>query len=481
MALRLDPARMLKGACGLTIGLALLTFVGLAVTRIATEFGVYDLTRDAGFADHHLPPPDPRSEAEMEALRRFPPGAIALQPLIDATPEGGTLKLGAKIYAAPGIIRRPMRIEGATGAIIDGGGIGSILTVEADDVVVTGLTLRNSGDRHETTDSAVRLRGKHGSFRDNVIENCLFGFELKQADRNIIRRNRIGSKDLPEALRGDAIRVWYSNGNRIEDNDVAHSRDLVIWYAKDNILARNRIKDSRYGIHLMYAHANRLEDNSFLANTVGIFLMYANDNTVVRNTVNYSQGPSGIGIGFKESSGTRVEHNDFFGNARGIFMDASPYDPDSINTFRANRIGYNGVAVAFHSDWEGNRFEDNAFLGNHASVTVYGKGGAARNLWKGNHWDAYEGFDRNRDGIGDTPFEVWSWADRLWMDVPDAQFFRASPSLEMLDFIERLGAFSQPRMILRDEAPRLDPPPGVGVPARAGGSASGKNTPEKSS
>lgn len=476
MARRLAPLRVVKGAAGLVVGLAFLAFVGLAVTRVAQHFGVYDLSRDAGFADHHLPPPDPRSEAEMEALRRFPPNAVALQPLIDATPQGETLTLEAKVYAAPGLIRKPMRIEGAPGATVDGGGIGSILTVEADDVVITGLTLRNSGERHETTDSAVRLRGKHGSFRDNVIEDCLFGFELKQADRNIIRRNRIGSKDLPEALRGDAVRVWYSNGNRIEDNDIQRSRDLVIWYAKDNTLARNRIRGSRYGIHLMYAHANTIEANSFLANTVGIFLMYANDNRVLGNTVNYSQGPSGIGIGFKESSGTLVENNDLFGNARGIFMDASPYDPESHNTFRANRIGYNGVAVAFHSDWEGNSFTGNAFLGNHASVTVLGKGGATRNRWQANHWDSYEGFDRNRDGHGDTPFEVWSWADRLWMDVPDVQFFRASPSLEMLDFIERLGAFSQPRMILRDEEPLLAPPAGVGVPKMPKMSALEKNS-----
>ena len=467
MVARLSVRPVLRRLSGLTAGALLLGFVGYAVVRVATQLGVYDLTRDAGFADHHLPPPDPRSEAEMEALRRFPAGAVALQPLIDATPAGGTLTLEARVYGAPGVIDRPMRIAGVAGSVVDGGGVGSILTVNADDVSITGLTLRNSGDRHETTDSAVRLRGRHGSFKDNVIENCLFGFELKQADRNIIRRNRIGSKDLPEALRGDAVRVWYSSGNRIEDNDIARSRDLVVWYAKENVIAGNRIRDSRYGIHLMYAHANTLERNSFLANTVGVFLMYANDNVVTGNTVNYSQGPSGIGIGFKESSGTVVENNDIYGNARGIFMDASPYDPESHNTFRRNRIGYNGVAVAFHSDWTGNRFEANAFTGNHAQVIVLGKGGAQRNGWRGNAWDAYEGFDRNRDGVGDTPFEVWSWTDRLWMDVPDAAFFRASPSLEMIDFIERLGAFAQPRLILRDEAPLVDPPPRAGAQTSA--------------
>lgn len=444
-----------KGLVATGIALAVVGLIGTAIVRLAEGWGVADLTRDAGFADHHPPAPDPRSEAELESQRRFPAGAVPIQPLIDATPSGATLTLAPGLYAAPANIARPMRIDGAGAAILDGGGIGSIATITADDVTVTGLTFRNSGDRHETTDSAVRLRGRHAILKDNVIADCLFGFELKQSDGNVIRRNRIGSKDMPEALRGDAIRVWYSNGNRIEDNEIVHVRDTVVWYSTGNIITGNRILDSRYGIHLMYAHDNRLEGNSFLSNTVGIFLMYANDNRLIDNVIHYSQGPSGIGIGFKESSNTLVEHNDLFANARGIFMDASPYDPEGFNTFHANRIAYNGTAVAFHSDWTGNSFEGNAFVGNHSEVTVGGTGSADRNLWRANAWDDYEGFDRNHDGVGDTAFEIWSWADRLWMDVPDAQFFRTSPSLELIDFIERLGSLTDPRLILRDREPQL--------------------------
>lgn len=463
MAAPRDLLRWTKGVFGFGLTLAVVGFVVVGAVRWAEMAGVEDLTRDAGFADHHPPAPDPRSEDEMEVLRRFPAGAVALQPLIDATPTGGTLVLEAKIYAAPGKIARPMRLQGVPGTVVDGGGIGSILTVLADDVVVTGLTLRNSGERHETTDSAVRLRGRNAIVKDNIIEDCLFGVELKQSDGNIIRRNRIGSKDFPQALRGDSIRVWYSNGNRIEDNDITGVRDTVVWYSRGNSITGNRILDSRYGIHLMYAHENKLEKNSFLSNTVGIFLMYANDNDVVDNVIHYSQGPAGIGIGFKESSNTRVEHNDLFANARGVFMDASPYDPEGFNTFVDNRIAYNGTAVFFHSDWEGNSFERNAFLGNHAAVTVGAGGGAMRNRWNSNLWDDFEGFDRDRNGVGDTPYEAWSWADRLWQDVPDAQFFRSTPSLELVDFVERLGSLVEPRLILRDPTPRLDLPEGVGA------------------
>mgnify|MGYP000896389900 CR=1 FL=1 len=459
--------RWAKGGGLLLGGAAVVGLVAFAFGRLATTFGVYDLTRDAGFADHHPPPPDPRSEEEMESLRRFPPGAVALQPLIDATPTGGVLHLKPAIYAAPGIVRRAMRIEGEPGVVVDGGGVGSIITAEADDVQVIGLTLRNSGERHESTDSAFRLRSKRSIFRDNVIEDCLFGFDLKQADMNIIRRNKISSKHLPEALRGDSIRVWYSNGNRIEDNEIAGVRDTVVWYSKENVIAGNRILDSRYGVHFMYSHRNHIASNKFSSNTVGIFMMYANDNTIVDNVVRNGQGPSGIGIGFKESSRVRVEHNDIYANARGIYLDASPDDPDGPNRFVGNRFAYNGVAIAFHSTGEGSAFEENSFVGNHTAVTVSGGGAAGRNRWSGNFWDAYDGFDRKGDGVGATPYRVWSWADRLWMDVQDAQFFRAAPSLELIDLVERLGSLTEPRLLLSDPAPRTAPAPDAGARSAA--------------
>ena len=43
------------------------------------------------------------------------------------------------------------------------------------------------------------------------------------------------------------------------------------------------------------------------------------------------------------------------------------------------------------------------------------------------------------------------------METPAAAFFRNSPVLELLDFLERLAPFSMPSLILRDPAPRMVP------------------------
>ena len=50
-----------------------------------------------------------------------------------------------------------------------------------------------------------------------------------------------------------------------------------------------------------------------------------------------------------------------------------------------------------------------------------------------------------------------AYADRIWLETPAARFFRNSPVLELLDFLERLAPFSAPALILRDSAPRMKP------------------------
>jgi nitrous oxidase accessory protein len=41
------------------------------------------------------------------------------------------------------------------------------------------------------------------------------------------------------------------------------------------------------------------------------------------------------------------------------------------------------------------------------------------------------------------------------MDVPPARFFKGTPMLEVLDFLERLAPFTSPDLLLRDEQPLM--------------------------
>lgn len=381
---------------------------------------------------------------------------VPLQPLVDATPPGGTLVPPPGRYAGPVVLRHPIVLDGKGQVSIDAGGSGSVVRILTEHAVVRGLHLQGSGANPDHLDAGVQVRGSHNRIEDNVIEDCLFGVDLKQVDDNLIRGNRIRSKPFSLGERGDGIRLWYSNHNRILDNRVSRVRDLVVWYSLSNVFERNHVEDSRYGLHFMYAHHNQVRENVFTHDRVGIFLMYSDGLVVSGNRIVGASGPTGLGIGVKESSSITASGNAIAYCARGIYLDVSPYDPETTNTFSGNRIAYNGMGIVFHNDWHGNVFVGNALEGNFAQVTVDDDSSANRNRWRGNYWSDYRGFDRNRDEQGDAPYELYDYADKIWIELPEAAFFRGSPVLELIDFLDHLAPFSEPTLVLRDPSPRMN-------------------------
>ncbi len=382
----------------------------------------------------------------------YPP----LQPLIDAAEPDAVLVPKPGIYAGPVTLEKPLTLDGQGKVVIDAGGRGSVVYLDTDGATLKNLRLTNSGDSHNDIDAGVQVRGNFNVIKDNVIDNCLFGIDIQQSEFNVVRRNRISSKPVDLGVRGDAVRLWYSFNNKITDNVIRDSRDTVVWYSRDNVIARNDARRGRYSLHFMYSQYNKVEGNHYQDNSVGIFMMYSDGVEVRDNYVAHATGATGVGIGFKETSDVVVSGNRVLHCAVGLDLDVSPYQPDTTNRITDNLIAYNGIGVQFLNDWQGNLFERNRFKGNLTPVAVSGGKTAERNLWKGNFWDDYQGFDLDNDGIGDTPFEYYSYADRIWMDVPAARFFKSSPMLEVLDFLERLAPFTDPDRVLRDERPLMD-------------------------
>lgn len=382
-------------------------------------------------------------------------GLKPFQALVDAAAPGATLRPAPGDYAGPVTIDKPLTIEGE-GVTIDAGDRGTVMLVHAEGVTLRGLHLTGSGDSHDTDDSCLDVRGSRNVFENLAIDNCLFGIDLKQSNRNVLRGNRITSKPRDLGVRGDGLRIWYSNDNLIESNEITDSRDMVAWYSNRNTFRDNVGRRSRYSIHFMFANDNVVENNRFYDNSVGVYFMYTNGGVARNNVISHANGAAGMALGFKESSNVLIENNEIIYCAIGVGSDLSPFEPNASIEFRNNRFAYNGMAMSFNSETGGNRIVGNVFEGN---LTQVGYGAhseaAAKNFWEGNYWDDYQGFDRDGDGIGDRPHELLSYADQIWMDMPVARFFRNSPVMEMLDFLERLAPFSTPAKVLQDVKPRF--------------------------
>jgi len=384
--------------------------------------------------------------------------ASPLQDAIDKAPSGAILKLPAGRYVGNIHITKPITIIGKEdGVIIDGGGTGTVITAKGSYITLKNLKIVGSGSRHEKLDSAIKLsNGKQNEISNCYIDDCLFGIDMQMVSNSIISNNYIKSKDLDLGLRGDGLRVWYSNDNIIKKNSLYKSRDMVVWYSHGNEIVENSAKYCRYSLHFMYAGKNLVKNNYYQFNSVGIFFMYSQDTIAIGNVIKSSQGATGMGIGLKDVSNFTLKNNTVLYNAQGLYIDRSPFEPDTHNWIVGNKILYNSEAIHFHSLSENNIIKDNVVMGNIEDVVNdSGRGKTNKNEIVGNYWDKYEGFDKNGDNIGDTPHKVYQYADQLWAYDPNVKFFYASPVMSLLNFLAKLAPFSKPVFLMEDTKPKV--------------------------
>jgi nitrous oxidase accessory protein len=441
--------RQLIRGPALSIGIAVgLGVAGLAMSQSLEGMGKPSLTASWGSSSEKSVRPNAPNRTDIPWF----------QTLVDQTAPGSTLRPPPGEYAGPVLVDKPITIEGDGKVTIHGGGKGTVFVVETRGATLRGLNLRGSGDSHDSDDACLNVRGEHHLIENLDIADCLFGIDLKQSNHNTVRGNRIRSKPFELGLRGDGLRLWYSNHNLIERNEVIDSRDMVAWYSNHNIYRENVGKRSRYSIHFMFANDNLVEGNAFHDNAVGIYLMYTARVHLRNNIISHATGAAGMAIGFKEASDSDIDNNEVIYCAVGVGSDLSPFEPETTIRFTNNRFAYNGIAIRFTSELGGNILSDNTFEGNLTDVIQVGRGKAASNEWRGNYFADYQGFDRNGDGIGDTPHELYAYADQIWIERPAAQFFKTAPVLELLDFLERLAPFSSPELQLKDDTPRFVKP-----------------------
>ncbi|MBS1189344.1 MAG: Periplasmic copper-binding protein [Rhodocyclaceae bacterium] len=377
-----------------------------------------------------------------------------LQPWLDTALPGATLKLLPGVYSGPAVINKPLTLDGGGKAVIDAGGKGTVLTVKADGVTLRGLVLRGSGGSHDAIDGGLMVEGQRHRIEDNVIEDVLFGISLHRVTDSLVRGNRIRSRPVGSADRGDGIRVWYSTHNRIENNDIAQIRDITVSNSPRNRFVGNTVRDSRRALNFLFANRTLVEGNLFEKNSTGIVALNSDGLLIRNNRILHATDASGAGVALKETSAALVQGNDIVHCAHGIMAD-SPSDAINRIVFHGNLVAHNVTGIYFYGEKGGHIAIGNRFQNNLWPVTVIGDGDPMNDTWWSNYWDDYQGFDRDGDGVGDTPHEVYAYADRIWMATPAAKFFRNSPVLELLDFLERLAPFSSPDLILRDTAPRL--------------------------
>jgi len=382
--------------------------------------------------------------------------ANALQDAIDHAPAGSIIRLSAGLYRGNLTINKPLTLMGKErGVIIEGEKRGSVITITSSHVRLENLTITNSGDQIITLDAAIAMNQvSYCTITHCKIRDSLYGIDMKIVNDSNITHNTISSNGLEKSMRGDALKIWYSNRNIITHNTITASRDVTLVFSNDTRFSDNNITHGRHGFSMERSKRTIIKNNLFRYNSTGIMTMASQDTNITHNQILSCQGAAGIGMIIQGGGKLHFTHNQISYNAKAFYIDTKDHEKGMRRWFEYNTISDNKEAFHFHLTIKNNTIMHNSITGNLDDVIKDIEGArTAYNRNEKNYWDHYQGFDGDGDNIGDTPHQIYQYADQLWHYNHKIKFFYASPIMSLLNFLSNLAPFIEPHMLLEDRKP----------------------------
>ncbi|MCL4506191.1 MAG: nitrous oxide reductase family maturation protein NosD [Chloroflexi bacterium] len=373
--------------------------------------------------------------------------------------DGDIIEVHAGAYRGPLVVTKSVTLEGIGWPSLDNGEEGTVVTLAKADAVLRGFEVKGSGTEPDQDHAGIILGAPRTVAENNRLHDVLFGIFASSAPNAIIRNNDITSKpEYDLGRKGDGVRLWYSPNTLVEGNVIHETRDTVIWYSNGVIIRNNTIEQGRYAVHLMYCNSARIEGNRIFGNSVGIYTMYSDDTVMRNNLIRSQRGPSGYGLGFKDSNNVEVDGNVLVDNRAGVFLDNTPF-ADGFAHFRNNALAFNDVGVTLLTNVKSGVFENNSFWENIEQVSIQGGSSGNTNTWKNNYWSDYTGFDANGDGVGNLSYRSERLFENLADRAPELRALIYSPAAQAIEFAATSFPIMRPLPKLSDDAPRVSPQP----------------------
>jgi nitrous oxidase accessory protein len=355
-------------------------------------------------------------------------------------------------YYAEGniIISKALRIIGIGFPTIDGEGKVEIITVKSDSVFISGIMFKNAGISFLKENAAIRL----DEVKDCVIENNkflrnFFGIYLAKSEKCIIRNNHIEAFGKRETSSGNGIHLWYCKNITIQSNKIIRHRDGIYLEFVQNTIIKNNYSNNnlRYGLHFMFSDGCTYTENTFEDNGAGVAVMYTKNVMMNKNVFKNNWGPASFGLLLKDISDSKIEHNHFYKNTSGIYIEGCNRTAVTNNVFEAN-----GWAVKLMANSEDNIFTGNDFLDNSFDITTNSRQNFS--TFDKNFWSKYQGYDLNKNDIGDVPY----YPVKLYSIIVEQQqpsiILLHSLFIEMLDIAESIFPALTPENLV-DKSPLM--------------------------
>ncbi len=368
-------------------------------------------------------------------------------------------KAGDKIWVYEGqyqvnnlLINKPIELIGKNLPIFDGLYKGEILTIKSDNVVVSGIQFQHVGVTSVIDWAAIKvIESRNVLIEKNKIIDCYFGIYLSASNNCTVDNNEVHGSPSNEQNTGNGIHFWKCDSLFVKNNFVEGQRDgLYFEFVTNTTVERNvSIRNIRYGLHFMFSHKNSYAYNTFDSNGAGVAVMYTKFVKMHHNIFKNNWGSAAYGILLKDITDSEIEYNIFDNNTMGALLEGC----NRINIVQ-NEFKHNGVAMRIQANCEENTIVNNNFINNTFDIAT--NGNVVSNTLDSNYWDKYEGYDLDKNGIGDINYRPVSLFSTLIERMPQAMMLLRSFTATLLDKIEKVIPSFTPEN-LKDDRPLMLP------------------------
>ncbi len=377
----------------------------------------------------------------------------SIRAALAASSDGDTIVVSKGVYREGNIlIDKSLCLIGKEMPVLDGELKYEILSVKSNNVTIRGFRIQNSGRAAMSDPAAIKVySARNILIENNTLQDNYFGIYLQYTAEGIIRNNLIRASQKEEHQSGNAIHCWKSDSLQVTGNRIYGHRDGIYFeFVTRSVIWRNIAQHNlRYGLHFMFSHDNAYITNYFRNNGAGVAVMFTKKVVMINNTFEENWGDAAYGVLFKELSDCYLSGNKFLRNTTGIFFDGSNRVVMERNVFRAN-----GWGMRMQANCMDNTIAHNNFIGNTFDVAT--NGSLTLNTFRENYWDKYQGYDLNKDQIGDVPFHPLSLYSVIVEKNPPAMLLYQSFMVNLLDRSEKIIPSLTPENFV-DNHPRMIP------------------------
>lgn len=375
----------------------------------------------------------------------------SLRKAVESANNDDTILLYKGVYREGNIIiNKSIRLIGVNEPILDGENKYEILTVSGQRILIRGIHFQNSGYSSMNDYAAIGLiDARDCIIENNFIEHSYFGIHVGNASNCILSGNIIKGIPKSEQTSGNGIHLWKCDSMVVENNEIEGHRDGIYFeFVSHSFIYRNKSHNNiRYGLHFMFSNNDSYMENSFTHNGAGVAVMYSNHVLMHSNRFQLNWGPNAYGLLLKEISDAAISHNTFDQNTVGILMESTNRINASLNDFKNN-----GWALRIQASCNENILSFNNFYANTFDVATNGT--MVLNRFFNNYWDKYDGYDMNKDGLGDVVYHPVSLYSMVVEQNPNSLLLLRSFMVSLLDKAEKAVPVLTPENLI-DEQPMM--------------------------